>query len=192
MRDGAVVAGLLRAQHRVREVVILVKHQIEVKPLELGILGHFRESARHRDFPVFLQESLPVLRPVSYDEGVKAFSDVRFKTLLERHPDSPVHAREVHVEDLKAVHVAGGVLRDGEFAEEPLEIVLLREVVVTAEHVDEKRLAKAARAHEEEERTSLLERGDVTGLVDIVVAFSADALEVEDAVGNLEIVLHAP
>ena len=75
-------------------------------------------------------------------------------------------------------------------AEERVEAVLLVDIVVAAKHAGHERLAEATGAHEEEERPGLLQEGDVVRLVDVVVAFGADSLEVRHAVWDFEIVFH--
>ena len=95
--------------------------------------------------------------------------------------------RKVERQHLVAVPVLRGGLPDVEVAEERVEIILLREVVVAAEHVQEQRLAESPRAHEEEEPSTQLQRADVAGLVDEVQVFLTKGLEVAHAVGELEV-----
>ena len=96
-----------------------------------------------------------------------------------------VDLREVERQHEVAVCVLRRVLADVEAAEEPLEVPLLRDIVVTAQGLAEKRLTEPTRTHKEEEVRALLHRADERGLVDVVAVFKANALEVLHAIRYL-------
>ena len=80
-----------------------------------------------------------------------------------------VHLREVERQHLVAVSVLRGILPDFQVAEESVEVSLLGDIVIAAEHARHEQLAKPARAHEEKERPGQLQHADESGFVDEIV-----------------------
>ena len=190
MRDVAIRLVAFGPEHLVREVVILVKHQIEREP---HALCGFDDRAEFRLGGEPLQrcgEFSPVMLLVEHCETVEANTEILFEALLQRGVRGGNDAGEIQVEHLVAVLVLRRVLRDFEAAEERVEMVLLGDVVVAAQHAGHERLPEAARAYEKQKRPRLLQKRNVACLVDVVVAFVADSLEVRDAVGDFEVVFH--
>ena len=192
VRDVTVAVVPSGLEHRVREVVVFIEHQVEMVALRSGALGNHREPAGDgRLLCEVVAKPGAVLAPVAFHELVKALADVFFKAFLKGHADVSADFREVHVEDLIAVFVLRRRLRDFKAAEEGVEVVFFGNVIVAAEHFRHKRLSEAARPDEKEEGPGPFKKRDVAGFVNVVVAFLADALEVGNAVWDFEVAIHA-
>ena len=119
------------------------------------------------------------------DENPEFDVEVRLEFLLPCRAKGIPHTREVERQHEIAIRVRGRGFPDVEAAEEAVEVPLLRDVVVAAQRLAEKRLPEPARTHEEEEVRAFLHPADERGLVDVVAVLQADALEVLDAIGYL-------
>ncbi len=168
MGDGEVVGVPLRAEHRVGEVVILIEHQVEVVAETFGGPGKHREFVGGVFFEKPLDEITTVTLAISLDELIETRPDVVLKPGCKGGPLSPVHLREIERQNLIPVRVARGIPPDREISEKRLEVFLLGDVVVAAEHVDEERLSKPARADEKEKMAAQFQGMDVCSLVDVV------------------------
>ena len=190
MRYRAVVDVPLRPKHGVREVVVLVDEEVEMITLRPCAGNELGELARGIGYGKIPAEGLVVSVAISHEELVKPVSDVRRETLFKGLARASVDLGEVQKQHLVSAGVLGRVPSDVQVAEERGEVLLLRDVVVCPEHVDEERLAEAARTHEEEEGAAHLNGANIHRLVDVVVALAAKTLEVRNAVRYLEVASH--
>ena len=190
VRDGAVVRVRLVTQHRVREVVVFVDDQVDLESARGRARRDAGELVRRRPVRQRVGEVGAVGFAVVEQEAVEAYGEIALETLLKRPADATADNREVQREHLVLVRVLRRVLADVESAEPFAEVRLLVDVVVGAQRLDEEGLAHAPGAHEEDEAVTLLHPADVGRLVDVVVAFVADTLEVLDAVGDFECLRH--
>ena len=176
-----------RRDDLVREVVVLVDDHIDAEAEQARGRHDGRELlGRARTMPDRLDVGhVADKRLMLRDERIQLLIHVRAELVRPRFPRADVHLREIERENEVPARVCRRIPPDVEPAEEPVEVPLLRDVVVAAQRLAEERLPEPARPHEEEEVRARLQPADERRLVDVVEVLQADALEVLHAVGYL-------
>ena len=128
-------------------------------------------------------KSLIVVILIAFDEAVHHHAAIKIKIGFQAFP-SRSHKREIEVNHLERVFQRCGMFVYPKSVEQPVELIRLRDVIISLHHTDEHALAEAARANQEQVITGIFQQRKIHGFIHIIEISVPHFLKARHSVGN--------